>query len=71
MGCKETLPVSRASGEEKPADERTQGISPCLTLSPFSSHNPDPASLAPAVGLGTAGVHQPQQPVGGPGEEAL
>lgn len=71
MGCKETLPVGRAGREGKPGDERDQGVSPCLTLSPFSSRNMDPASLAPAVGLVVAGVHQPPQPVGGPGEEAL
>lgn len=68
MGCKETLPVGRAGRQGKPGDERAQGVSPCLTLSPFSM---DPASLAPAVGLLVAGVHQPPQPVRGPGEEAL
>ena len=71
MGCKETLPVSRAGGEGKPGDEHAQGVLRCLTLSPFSSHNPDPASLALAIGLGVAGVRQARQPVGGPGEEAL
>lgn len=42
-----------------------------LGLSPFYRCNPDPASLVLAAGVGAAGVCQPQQPVGGLGEEAL
>lgn len=42
---------------------------PCII--PFFSSNLEPASLALDIGLGVAGVCQPWQPVGGPGEEAL
>lgn len=61
MGCKETLPVRRAGGREKTGDQHRQGVSACLTLSPFSSHNLAPASPAPAVGLGAVGVPQARQ----------
>lgn len=34
MGCKETLPVSRASGEGNPGDEHTQGVLSCFISPP-------------------------------------
>lgn len=34
MGCKETLPVSRASGEGNPGDEHTRGVLPRLISCP-------------------------------------
>lgn len=71
MGCKETLPISRASGEGNQETSATKVFCRGLRCPPFSRRNPAPASLAPAVGLVVAGVHQPWQPVGGPGEEAL
>lgn len=42
-----------------------------LYITPFSGSDLEAASPALAAGLGVAGVCQPWQPVGGPGEEAL
>lgn len=57
--AKKSCLCAEPAGREKPGRQCRQGVSACLTLSPFSSHNLAPASPAPAVGLGAVRVPKP------------